>query len=258
MDRAGPPCEGRVSSGVRAPIPGLRAGEHVLSGAVAHYLVNVLRLRAGDAFTAFDPSSGLEADGTVVRADRDGAVARFGETRSGGAVATREIILVQGLAKGDKCDAVVRDATELAATRIIVATTARSIVKLDAERAASRQARWERIANEAARQCGRSAAPIVDAPCSWEEALARVPANATRFCLWERATEPLGSQLLRALTTPAPLAFAIGPEGGLTEDEARFARDAGWAVVTLGRITLRTETVAASVLGAALVLGGTA
>ena len=240
-----------MSSGVRAPIPGLRAGEHVLSGAVAHYLVNVLRLRAGDAFTAFDPSSGLEADGTVVRADRDGAVARFGETRSGGAVATREIILVQGLAKGDKCDAVVRDATELAATRIIVATTARSIVKLDADRAASRQARWERIANEAARQCGRSAAPVVDAPCSWEEALARVPADATRFCLWERATEPLGSQLLHALTTPAPLAFAIGPEGGWNAFELSLLDAHGFRPAGMGPRTLRTDTACVALLALA-------
>jgi 16S rRNA (uracil1498-N3)-methyltransferase len=245
-----------MSAGVRAPIPGLSSGEHALSGAVAHYLVNVLRLREGDAFTAFDPANGLEADAAVVRADRADVVARFGATRAGGAATAREIILVQGLAKGDKCDAVVRDATELAATRIIVATTARSVVKLDAERARSRRERWERIANEASRQCGRSVAPIVDAPCDWNEALARVSRDAARFCLWERATEPLGPVLLRALTTPTAIAFAIGPEGGLTDDEARHARDEGWSVVTLGRLTLRTETVAASVLGAALVLGG--
>lgn len=245
-----------MSAGVRAPVPGLRAGEHALSGATAHYLVDVLRLREGDSFTGFDPSSGLEAAATVVRAGRD-VVARFAEPTPGGAAPTRDIVLVQGLAKGDKCDAVVRDATELAATRIIVATTARSVVKLDAARAASRRERWERIANEASRQCGRSAAPIVDAPCGWEEALARVPADAARFCLWERATEPLGPLLLRALTTRAPLAFAIGPEGGLTDDEAHHARDGGWSIVTLGRLTLRTETVAASVLGAALVLAGT-
>jgi 16S rRNA (uracil1498-N3)-methyltransferase len=242
-----------VSAGVRAPIPALRAGEHALSESTAHYLVKVLRLRAGDAFVAFDPTSGREADATVVRTEDD-VVARIGELREGGAPTLREIVLIQGLAKGDKVDAVVRDATELGATRIIVATSARSVVKLDAARAASKRERWERIANEAARQCGRASAPVVDAPCAWNDALDRVPREATRFCLWERATEGLGPLLLRALAATGAIAFAIGPEGGLTDDEARYALDTGWAVVTLGKLTLRTETVAASVLGAAVVL----
>jgi 16S rRNA (uracil1498-N3)-methyltransferase len=242
-----------VTSSVRAPIPGLRAGEQTLSDTVAHYLVNVLRLRAGDAFVAFDPTGGREADATVVSTER-GVVARIGETREGGAPVTREIILVQGLAKGDKVDAVVRDATELAATRIIVAESARSVVKIDPARARAKHDRWERIANEAARQCGRNVAPIVDMPCAWDEALARVPREATRFCLWERATEPLGSMLLRALAAPGAIAFAVGPEGGLTDEEAHAAKASGWTLASLGRLTLRTETVAASVLGAAVVL----
>ena len=235
---------------VRAPIPDLAPGERRLRGAIAHYLARVLRLRAGDAFVAFDPATGRESDGVAVEEDGGGVTVRFGPLRQGARPPEREITLVQGLAKGDKCDGIVRDATELGATRVIVATTLRAVVKLDASRAAQRQARWARIAREAARQCGRSEAPRVDAPCAWEAALGLVPEPAARFCLWERATEPLAPALLQALAGRVPLAFACGPEGGLDEAEVRRARDMGWSVASIGPLVLRTETVAAAVLGA--------
>jgi 16S rRNA (uracil1498-N3)-methyltransferase len=234
----------------RAPVPDLARGERRLEGAAAHYLGRVLRLRAGDTFVAFDPASSREADATVVWADADAVTVRFADPRAGAVRATREITWIQGLAKGDKCDAIVRDATELGATRFVVAITRRAVVKLDAERARARQARWARIAQEAARQCGRSDAPRVDAPCAWADAIARVDDGAARFCLWEQASVPLAPVLFEALAGAAPLAFACGPEGGLETSEVDLARERGWTVVSIGPFALRTETVAAAVLGA--------
>jgi 16S rRNA (uracil1498-N3)-methyltransferase len=235
---------------IRAPVPGLSPGERRLEGALAHYLVRVLRLRAGDAFVAFDPASATEADATTVWADADAITVHFGALRPGAARAARDVTWIQGLAKGDKVDAVVRDATELGATCIVVAVTRRSVVKLDASRAAERQARWARIAQEAARQCGRADTPRVEAPCAWSDALALASGANSRFVLWERATEPLGPGLLAALSGSEALAFACGPEGGLEEREVADARAAGWTVASLGPLALRTETVAAAVLGA--------
>jgi 16S rRNA (uracil1498-N3)-methyltransferase len=233
---------------IRAPVPGLSQGERRLEGALAHYLVRVLRLRAGDAFVAFDPASAAEADATTVWADDDAITVRFGPLRPGAARTTRDVTWIQGLAKGDKVDAVVRDATELGATRIVVALTRRSVVKLDASRAAERQARWARIAQEAARQCGRADTPRVEAPCAWSDALVLAAGAPSRFVLWERATDPLGPALLGA--SSGALAFACGPEGGLEDREVDEARAAGWTIASLGPLALRTETVAAAVLGA--------
>jgi 16S rRNA (uracil1498-N3)-methyltransferase len=237
-------------------VPDLAPGERRLDGAVARYLARVLRLRAGDPFVAFDPASGREAQAVTVRADRDAITVRFGALREGAARAPRALTWIHGLAKGDKCDAVVRDATELAATRIIVATTRRGVVKLDAARALERQARWGRIALEAARQCGRSDPPTVDDPCPWGDALARVAGDFARFCLRERDAAPLGPPLFEALARGMPLAFACGPEGGLENDEADQARAGGWTIASLGGLVLRTETVAAAVLGAVRVWTG--
>jgi 16S rRNA (uracil1498-N3)-methyltransferase len=222
---------------------------------LAHYLVRVLRLRAGNTFVAFDPTSSHEADATTVWAEDDAITVQFGEPRA--AVRTsRGLTWIQGLAKADKCDAVVRDATELGATRVVMVATKRSVVKLARERSETRQARWARIAEQAARQSGRSDAPIVDAPSAWPDALARVDSRDARFCLWEHAVEPLAPPLFDALAQGGSLAFACGAEGGLDEGEVSLARERGWLLVALGSRMLRTETVAAAVLGAVQVWTG--
>ena len=235
---------------MRAPIAALCPGERALDGDAAHYLTRVLRLGVGASFVAFDPARAVEADATVSRVDRAGAAVRVGALRAADVVALRRLTLVQALAKGDKCDAIVRDATELGATSIIVAATARSVVKLDAARAHARRGRWAKIAEEAARQCGRGDPPTVQGPLPWDQALAAVPETDARFCLYEDATMRLGTLLPDALATDAALAFAVGPEGGLAPEEVQEAESAGWRVTSLGPFILRTETVAAVVLGA--------
>jgi 16S rRNA (uracil1498-N3)-methyltransferase len=258
---------------IRAPIPHLAPGDRSIAGATAHYLARVLRLRANDAFVAFDPAEGDEADAVVIHTDGESMDVRFGPLRSGRVLPARGILWIQGFAKADKCDTIVRDATELGATRIVIARTSRSIVRLDDARAAARQTRWTRIAQEAARQCGRSDAPAVDPLKPWNDAIASVGTDSganvgaavdagadvdasALFCLWEHATEPLGPALFEALAQGRPLAFACGPEGGLEDAEVDFARARGWHAVSLGPLVLRTETVAGAVLGAVRVWSG--
>jgi 16S rRNA (uracil1498-N3)-methyltransferase len=222
----------------------------VLAPEVAHHLARVLRLGRGDRFVAFDPRAHREAEATIVRDVGDRVVVEVGPLSLAGLVMDRAVTWVQGLAKADKCDAIVRDATELGATCFSVALCLRGVVRLDATRAAPRRARWERIATQAARQCGRADPPEVLGPHAWADALAGVPPEAARFCLYESATEPLAPSLAEALASGPPLAFAVGPEGGLDASEVETAQSLGWRIVSLGPLILRTETVAAAVLGA--------
>jgi 16S rRNA (uracil1498-N3)-methyltransferase len=245
---------------VRLPLSALVAGERTLDEAARHYAFRVLRLIDGDVFVAFDPERAREATGKVLDAAH-GRV-ELAEPVAAEVVAGREILWIQGGAKGEKMDAVVRDATELGATRFCGARTERSLLKLDGAKAEERRARWERIAREAARQSGRGDGVTVHPWMGWAEALALATTATTpslegvaRFCAWEGATAPLGPPLTAALLTNCPLAFAAGPEGGLTEEEAAIAEKAGWALVSLGPFLLRTETVAAAVLGAVRILG---
>ncbi len=240
---------------VRAPLADLAPGERTLDAASAHYVTRVLRLAPGDTFVAFDPARSVEADARISSASAAGVRVTLGEPRPGERVALVDVTWVHGIAKGEKLDALVRDATELGATRFVVAETARAVVKLAGEKGDAKRARWEKIAREAARQSGRSDAPQVDGPLPWKTALGSVDPTAARFLLWEEATAPLAPPLLLALSAGRPIAFAAGPEGGLTSEEAREAEEAGWTTVSLGPLILRTETVAAAVLGAVRIFG---
>jgi 16S rRNA (uracil1498-N3)-methyltransferase len=243
---------------VRAPVSCLEQGERELGPDTSVYLIRVLRLGQGDRFLAFDPDAKTEADATVLEAKASAARVRIENVRPGEVLAKIPLALVYALAKGDKVDAVVRDATELGATKVILARTARSVVKIDhgTNRAASKLERLSRVAAQAARQSGRVDPPLVDGIFEWRDALERAGDCEARFCLDPRAREPIGAALGPAILRGASIAFAIGPEGGLSTEEVDRAREEGFVIASLGPFILRTETVAAAVLGAVRVLSG--
>lgn len=232
---------------LRVPFPLTTAGLFPLPAEAATYVTRVHRLAVGDAFLAFDPERAVEADAAITEVTKRGAVASIGAIRPASVRSARSITLIQGACKGDKMDAVVRDATELGATRIIPAITARSVARPDDARAF----RWRRIAVEAARQCGRGDAPRVDPPLALAAALALHDPSGAAFCLDPTATLALGARL-GIVAAATNVTILVGPEGGLDGDELAAAERAGFTRVYLGALVLRTETVSAAVLGALL------
>jgi 16S rRNA (uracil1498-N3)-methyltransferase len=243
-----------MTTKVRAPVDRLAPGQRMLPREVSRYLCRVLRLSEGDTFVAFDPTTYAEADGVIDDPSHDGARVTIGPLRRAALVAQSALVVIQSLAKGEKLDNIVRDATELGATRIVLARADRCVMKIGDGLAPSRLERWRRIAEQAARQCGRADPPIVDGIFEWPQALDEAREIDARFCLDKSAIEPLGTRLPAVVTSGASLAFAIGPEGGLTEEELEKAQNRDFAAVQLGRFVLRTETVATAVLGAVRVL----
>lgn len=239
---------------VRAPISELAEGERVLSDETSRYLCRVRRLRAEDRFVAFDPTTRSEADAVILEASAESARVRIEAVRAAKVVARTDLVVVYALAKGDKVDAVVRDATELGATRIVIAQTERAVVKVDGRRAREKEERWKRVAEQSARQCGRADPPAIDGVLPWSSALDLATGCEARFCLDPLGETPLGAALRLAVIQRKSLAFAIGPEGGLTTSEVGIAVSKGFLPTSLGPFILRTETVAAAVLGAVRVL----
>ncbi len=230
-----------MSTVLRVPMSDLAAGERDLDAEQTRYVVRVHRKRTGDRFIAFDPARGIECDAELVGKSR----VRLGAPRPAREVPAREVTWIHACPKGDKADAIVRDATELGATRIVFVHTARIVSKP----AFSRVERWSRIAREAARQCGRGEAPAIELVTKWEPAIATCHADV-RVCL-----DPRGAPLRDVLSSArGSLAFAAGPEGGLTDAEVELAARHGFVRCRLGTLVLRTETVPAAVLGAALLL----
>jgi 16S rRNA (uracil1498-N3)-methyltransferase len=231
-------------------IPKERIGEVVrLSPEESRHLETVLRLRPGAEVEVFD---GL---GTrwEARIDSPG-VLRLGsrEEAHRGAV---DVWLAQGLAKGEKLELVVQKATELGVTRILPLAVERSVVRLDAERGARRAERLRHIAEQAARQSGRSDVPRVDAPFTLADlgALLRTEPTRRGVLLDVAEGEVRLSQVARGA---AKLLLVVGPEGGFTAEERSAAVAAGFVPASLGRLVLRTETAGLAALAIVQHLSG--
>jgi len=224
------PSGGTVSSG--APIR--------LTAEQTRYLRTVLRLEQGALLEVFDGhgarfSARLEGDSVVLTAAEPDEPLR-----------KVDLVLVQALAKGEKMDVIVQKATELGAARIVPLGSERSVVKLDAERSDSRTGRYRRIAQEAARQCGRADVPQIDPPADWDAVFALLASEPTRLGL---LLDPEAAVRLSQVARGAQrLLLAVGPEGGFSTEERARAQQAGMIPVGLGKLVLRTETAALAAL----------
>ena len=233
----------------RVPLAGLEAGERTLDAKTARYLVDVLRLRVGDVFLAFDSEAQLEADATLAA----GARCVIAEVRGAARALATGIVLVQALGKGDKTEQVVRSATALGVAEVHLVESARSVARAG-ERSDAKRVRLESIALDAARQCGRGDVPKIVGPhalsrefAEWRE----VP--AIKLCLVPGAARSLRS-LTETWSVGSPIALLIGPEGGLAEEEIAAAEAAGFVAASFGELVLRTEMAGVAALGALLLL----
>lgn len=211
-----------------------------ITGERLHHLARVLRLRPGDELELFDGRGGCRL-GKILEVEEGEATIELGPWRE--APARLPLTLAQGLAKADKLEWVIQKATELGAARISPLELSRSVVRIDPAKVPERRKRWQKIAEEAARQSGRSDVPAVDAPLGLEAFLDAAEERGERVALlWEgeREGRRLGDWVERHLDQP--LALVVGPEGGLSEAEVERARARGAEIVGLGPRILRTET----------------
>lgn len=223
----------------------LREDRVRVEGDRAHHLRRVARVRDGERVVLFD-GEGRERDAEVRGADAQGVeLEARSEPRVGVRRDAARVTWLQGVPKGDKLDAIARQATELGVERLIPVWTQRSVPVERADRVRARHDRLRRVVEEAARQCGRADLPAVDPPCDLATALAAASGCALRLVAWERASRPLED-----LPDPAGGGVAVlsGPEGGISDDEARQAEAQGWVCVSLGPRILRAETVAPALL----------
>jgi 16S rRNA (uracil1498-N3)-methyltransferase len=238
----------------RVPLSGLEAGERTLDAKTARYLCDILRLRAGDVFLAFDPDAQREADATLVEISDAGTRCAFGALRPAARASDTGIVLVQALGKGDKTEQVVRSATALGVAEVHLVESARSVARAG-ERSDAKRVRLESIALDAARQSGRGDVPRIVGPQALQrelEAWRSVP--AIKLCLVPGAAYSLRS-LTREWSVGSPIALLIGPEGGLAPEELSAAEEVGFVAASFGELVLRTEIAGVAALGALLLLG---
>ena len=220
-----------------------------ISESERHHLLNVLRLKADDQVEVFDGVGNRY-------------IASLCDTRTSplqGKILQHQfhlhtppyITLFQGLPKFDKMDLIVQKTTEIGVNEIAPIICQRSIPKSLVQE--KRTARWQRIANEAAKQCKRPHFAHVFAPQRLERCLARVVDHLDLLILlWEDEKRQALKKILRDHGDAKSVGLFVGPEGGFTNEEVDLALQNGCLPVTLGDNTLRTET--AAIVGVASVM----
>ncbi|QQQ02564.1 16S rRNA (uracil(1498)-N(3))-methyltransferase [Lysobacter enzymogenes] len=212
----------------------------------ATHLARVLRHEVGDACVLFN-GDGRDYHGRIsaigkreVRVAIDSAheIARESPLR---------LVLLQGVARGEKMDLILQKATELGASAFHPLWSQRSEVKLDAARADKRLAHWRSVVASACEQSGRAAVPEVAAPLALAAALTALAPGGLRLIL-----DPDGELAFSTLQvdTTAPVLLAIGPEGGWSPLDREQLRAAGFQGLRLGPRILRTETAGLAAIAA--------
>ncbi|RDI94851.1 16S rRNA (uracil(1498)-N(3))-methyltransferase [Meiothermus sp. QL-1] len=212
------------------------APELRLTGPEAHHLAEVLRARVGDTLTVFD-GQGREGRARVVELGRGWVRLRLEETWTADREPPQPVVLYLPLLKGDHMAEVVRAATELGAGRIVPILTQHCVVR---ELSENKLLRLRRVAQEAAKQCGRSVVPQVEPLRTLEQ----VPPVAQGL-----VAHPYARARVREVYDPTrPVALLTGPEGGLAEAEVALLERRGFAPVALGPRILRAETAPLALL----------
>lgn len=212
------------------------------------YIGNVLRLRVGDRLILFD-GSGKECDALIRELDAASAAVEIMGKRDV-APAGVSVTLAQALPKGSKMDIIVQKTTELGVNRIIPFHSLRSIPRIPAEKSRLKTARWQKIAVEACRQCGRADIPEVTDVLSFEEAIEAGGIGALKLLLWEEERERRVRDVLKDenVGQAEDIVVIVGPEGGFAPSEVDRASKLQYLSVGLGRRILKVETASIAIL----------
>ncbi|MDA0207113.1 MAG: RsmE family RNA methyltransferase [Acidobacteria bacterium] len=220
-------------------------GRAIATGARAHHLARVVRMKAGETV---EVSDGVEAWTAVAESidPRQVVFTTIDVLAPPPAAAGLELHLA--LIKLPRFEWALEKATELGVAAIVPVAAERSDGGL-IKAAPKRVERWARIAEEAAQQSRRLAAPSVETPLTLAEALQR-PA-AVRYFIDFSGQDPTAGRL-KGLSSSATVAIFVGPEGGWSDEELALAHNQGSDVISLGPQVLRSETAA---LAAVSILG---
>jgi 16S rRNA (uracil1498-N3)-methyltransferase len=225
----------------------LAAGsEVVLPESAAAHLGRVLRLGVGDACVLFNGDGHDYAARIVALGKRELRVAIDASSP-----VLREsplrLVLLQGVARGEKMDLILQKATELGAAAFFPLWSQRSEVKLDEARAEKRLAHWRSVVSSACEQSGRAVVPAVSAPVTLQATLAALPPGGLRLIL-----DPEGELAFSSLSLDVkePVYLAIGPEGGWSPLDREQLRAAGFLGLRLGPRILRTESAGLAAIAA--------
>ena len=219
-----------------------------ITGSDVNHISNVLRMKTGEELWISDGSK-YEYRCTIESFEPDEVLLHIVYSQEPEYELPCRIYLFQGLPKADKMELIIQKAVELGVYEIIPVETKRCVVKLDGRKSAKKTARWQQIAESAAKQSKRMLIPNVHEVLTFREALKYAESMDVRLVPYELARGMQETkEILGAIEPGQSVGIFIGPEGGFEEKEIEAAIEGGAKPITLGRRILRTETAGLAIL----------
>ena len=217
-----------------------------ITGSDVNHIRNVLRMKKGEELWISDKEKEYHC---VIDSTEEEVLLHILYVQEPDYELKNRIYLFQGLPKADKMELIIQKAVELGAYSVVPVSTRRCVVKLDNKKAEKKVARWQQIAESAAKQSKRMLVPEVHSVMTLKEALAFAKELDVLFIPYELAKGMKETkELIRAIEPGKSIGVFIGPEGGFEEEEVAAAMEAGARPITLGHRILRTETAGLAVL----------
>ena len=221
----------------------------VIEGGDVNHIKNVLRMKIGEEIAVVNGIDGREYRCGIQEFTEDEVICELRFIKEDGLELPARVTLFQGLPKADKMELIIQKMVELGVYRIVPVATKRAVVKLDDKKAKSKVARWQGIAEAAAKQSKRRIVPEVADVCTFGQAIQMAKQMDLRLIPYELAEGMAKTkQLVESVKPGQEVAVFIGPEGGFDEGEVAAAMEAGCEPITLGKRILRTETAGLTVM----------
>ena len=215
----------------------------IISGDNYKHIVKVLRLKSGDSLTLFDEDS-MEYNGKIEKIDTKQITIIIENQILNNKESEIDINLIQALPnKSNKMDFIVQKATELGVKSISPVYTTRTNPSIKEKRN-----RWEKIAIEACKQCGRANPPAIYPITEIKNIYSNISTQSLNLFLYENSQNSLKNYFNNLLQLPGIINIIVGPEGGFTDEEVELAKNSNFHCLGLGPRILRTETACISAI----------
>ena len=213
------------------------------------HMIKVMRLAEGDAVDVSD-SMEWEYKTEIVSIDADEVLLSIVDKQKFAREPEVRVTLFQGVPKAGKMETIIQKCVELGVYAIVPVFMERTVV-VEKGNFGKKLDRWQKISDEAVKQCKRGVIPQIEEQCSFKEMLPQLTDFDLILFPYENETGYSIKDCLRSIPAdqkPETVAIVIGPEGGFADKEAEMMDQAGAARVTLGKTILRTETAGMAAL----------
>ena len=216
----------------------------IITGSDAAHIKKVLRMEPGDRIGLFD-GRGFEYEARIENLFSGSAEVSITKRFLSASESPVQITVAQALLKDKKMDILARQLTEIGITKLIPFTAIRSVSRPDKKKLSARRKRWEKIAIEALKQCGRGHVTEIGETITFNDVIKADDEYDLKIVFWENESKPVSDVVQQVNDGKCKKILSVlGPEGGFTEREIEDAKACGFVTASLGPRILRAETAA--------------